>query len=56
MAKFKRSNRILKPTHPLSPLLLEKEKGERKEAAKIHNTNLMKESNKSPSLPSKRGI
>jgi len=47
---------MMKSTHPPDPLLLEKREGEQKKAAKVHNANLMKESNKSFSLPSKRGI
>jgi len=43
-------------THPPTPFSWKKEKGELKEAAKIHNANLMEENDKSPSLPSKRGI
>jgi len=44
-----------KPTHPPSPLLLEKREGGAEESSKNHNVNLMKESDKSPSLPSKKG-
>jgi hypothetical protein len=44
-----------KPTHPPSPLLLEKREGGAEESGKFHNANLMEESSKSPSLPSKRG-
>jgi len=41
---------------PPAPFSWKKEKGEQKKAARAHNANLMEESGKSPSLPSKRGM